>query len=98
MVFLSTVARKSSERRRREWVRLVCFVCFWKVLFLAEMLTISGSLGSNVTVGDGRPVRRDLVEDEAVGLCAEDLESLLGDLGNRDVLPSLAAHDDWMGI
>ena len=62
------------------------------------MLTIRGSLGSNVTVGDGGPVWGDLIENEAVGLCAEDLESLIGDLGNWDFLPSLAAHGDWLGI
>ena len=59
------------------------------------VLTIGGSLGGDVAVRDRSPIWGDLVDDEAVGLGAEDLKSLLGDLGDWHVLPSLAAtHDD----
>jgi len=48
-----------------------------------------------VCLRDCRPIWRDLVNDEAVGLGAEDLEGFVGDLRDRDVLPSLvAAHSD----
>jgi len=59
------------------------------------VLTVSGSFGGNVAVRDRGPIWGDLVYDKAVGLGAEDLKSLLGDLGDWHVLPSLAAtHDD----